>query len=645
MCGIAGYAGVNDPGILRPMANSMVHRGPDDVGVWSDPVEGVGLAHRRLSIIDLSSAGHQPMSVADGALCIAYNGEIYDFERHRRRLEARGVVFRSRTDTEVILRLYEERGLDALQSLNGMFAIALWDRLKRRLILARDHAGIKPLYYVLHGESIYFASEIKALMAVPGIPNALNDGALADYLTFLWVPGEQTLLAGIRKLEPGHYLIWQQGRVTVGPWFKLEYEPDPGPTEMEWVDSVRAMMLETVRRQMVADVPLGAFLSGGLDSSSLVACMRHCFPDREIRAYTARSPSGEIASEQGVDDYPYAQRVANALDVRLKAIDVRPDVITLLPRLVYHLDEPDADPAVFPSYLICKLAREDGTSVLLSGTGGDETFFGYRSHQAFKLASQLGILAPSLGALMGFASSAAGAALGSHHHLARRLGKLGRGLAPRGRLARHLAVVDWSNPAERQSLLRQGPIIPGEHPPRIEPGQSIERYAQLFAGKGDLNFHSHLLMNSFLASHNFLYMDKSSMAVSTEVRVPFMDVELLRLAARIPEYVKLHGFVTKSVLKRAMEPLLPRDVIYRRKTGFGVPLRRWIRHDLSPLLRSLFSPEAVRKRGLFDSSAVTRVIAQNDAGKVDHSYLIYALLTLEIWMQTFVDRRAEPLAT
>jgi asparagine synthase (glutamine-hydrolysing) len=639
MCGIAGYAGVDEPAILQRMADAMSYRGPDDSGVWWDSSERAGLAHRRLSVIDLSSAGHQPMTIDDGDFCISYNGEIYNFQDHRRRLEARGIAFRSRTDTEVVLRLYQERGLDALQVLNGMFAFALWDRAKRRMLLARDHAGIKPLYYATQGQAIYFASEIKALLTVPAIPNSLNERALESYLTFLWVPGEETLMRGIRKLEPGHYLLWEQGQIAIKPWFALSYEPEHGRTAAEWVDEVRAAVLSATRRQVVADVPLGAFLSGGLDSSSLVASMRASFPDRRIRTYTTRSQPGDVAAEQGTDDYPFARRAAQTLGVELKTVDVEPDVTQLLPRLVYHLDEPDADPAVFPTYLISKLAREDGTRVLLSGTGGDEVFFGYRSHQAFKLANQLGMLAPALGALSRSAAAVAAPILGRQHRITRRLGKLARGLLAPNRLARHLAIVDWSSPLERRALLGA-----------IDEAGSVERagfdhYDRLFRGHGDLNFHSHLLTNTFLAAHNFLYMDKSSMAASLEVRVPFMDLELMRLAARIPEELKLHGTTTKYVLKTAMASFLPRDIIYRAKTGFGAPLRRWIRKDLRPLVQATLGADTVRRRGLFEPQAVARLLVDNDAGRADHAYLIYALLTLEIWMQTFVDQRAKCIAT
>lgn len=636
MCGIAGYAGVHRPEILEAMCRVMAHRGPDDAGTWADPDAEVGLGHRRLAIIDLSAAGHQPMSNADGSAWISYNGEIYNFQEHRDRLAKKGYPFRSKTDTEVLLALYEEKGLDFLGDLNGIFAFALWDAKERRLILARDHAGIKPLYYWCDGRRIYFASEIKALLTIPEIPRELHLPSISSYLTFLWVPGEDTLLSGVKKLEPGHFLVWKDGKIEIKQWFELNYEPDDKPTEAQWIEEVEATFMRTTRRQMVSDVPLGAFLSGGLDSSSIVACMRQAFPERDITTYTVRFDKGDMAKEQGVDDYPYAQRVAKSLDVRLKSVRLDPDVIQLLPKMVYHLDEPDADPAVFPSYLISKLAREDGTTVLLSGTGGDEVFFGYRSHQAYRQYDRFGPfaefpLAPAVTAVSALSS----ALLGAQNLLSRRLSKFLRGLTTESGLERHLALSDWSSLQIREGIFNRSVVAAVN--PSIIPG-CMRKYTDSFRGKGELNLHSHLLIQTFLAAHNFLYTDKSSMAVSLEARVPFMDVELMQLSARIPEKYKLHGRVTKYVLKKAMERHLPRELIHRAKTGFGAPLRQWIHDDLNEVIQYLLGPGHIESRGIFDTRYVQQVLDENSSGRADHAYLIYALLTLEIWMQTFLDR-------
>ncbi len=635
MCGIAGYAGLHRPEILEPMCTAMAHRGPDDAGMWYDADAEIGLGHRRLSILDLSPAGHQPMPNADGSVWISYNGEVYNFAEHRERLLAAGRPFRSQTDTEVLLALYEERGADFVHALNGMFALAIWDARKRRLLLARDHAGIKPLYYWREGRKLFFASEIKALLTIPELPRKLHLPSVGAYLHSLWVPGEETLLEGVKKLEPGHLLLWEDGEVSERRWFSLAYEPDESISEGDWVESVHDTFMAATRRQMVSDVPLGAFLSGGLDSSSIVACMRESFPSREITAYTVRFETDEMVREMGVEDYPYACQVAERLDVRLKSVVLRPDAIRLLPKMIYALDEPDADPAIFPSYLISKLAREDGTKVLLSGTGGDEVFFGYRSHQAYRQYERFAWLShPPASNALAAAASLSSSLFGADNRMARRVVKFRRGLAKRG-LDRHMALYDWSSPEVRSSLYSAA-LRSAVEPDRVPP--CMERYRDEFVGRGEINLHSHLLIQTFLAAHNFLYTDKTSMAVSLETRVPFLDLDLMRLAARIPERHKLHGLQTKYVLKRAMKRYLPERLVSRPKVGFGAPLRHWVQKDLAGVIRESLSPERVEARGLFDAKAVRTVLAENDSGRVDHAYLLYALLNLELWMQTFLDQ-------
>jgi asparagine synthase (glutamine-hydrolysing) len=621
------------------MASAMAHRGPDGSGRWFDAEARVGLGHRRLSIIDLSDAGRQPMCNEDGTVWLSFNGEIYNFQDLRDPLERGGHRFRSNTDSEVLVHLYEERGVEMLHELNGMFAFAIWDAKQRQLLLARDHVGVKPLYYWIDRERVYFASEIKALLRVPELPNELNVAAVPHYLTFLWVPGEETMLRGIRKLEPGHYLLWRDGKATVKRWFDLRYEPDDAVSEREWVERVHETFVRTTRRQMVSDVPLGAFLSGGLDSSSIVSSMREAFPDREITCYTVRFDANDMARDQGADDYPYARRVAEILDVRLRGVLLKPNVIRLLPKMIWHLDEPDADPAIFPSYLICKLAREDGTTVLLSGTGGDEIFFGYRSHMAYRTYERLRWLArypggPALSA----AVAASTALLGAQNRTARRLRKFQKGL-DQSALERHLALSEWSTVPIRDEILRLD-VMAACPDARAEPA-CMRKYYESFSGSGELNRHSHLLIQTFLAAHNFLYTDKTSMAVSVETRVPFMDVELMRLAARIPEDLKLRGATTKYVLKKAMERYLPPSVLYRSKTGFGAPLRQWIAEDLQHPIEVLLGRKQLERRGLFDPATVERVLAENERDEADHAYLIYALLNLELWLETFVDRRGE----
>lgn len=636
MCGICGYVGDHRPELLEPMHLAMTHRGPDDFGVWHDAAGPVGLGHRRLSIIDLSAAAHQPMTNEDGTVWLTYNGEIYNFQELRQQLVAKGHVFRSKTDSEVLVHLYEELGPDFVKELNGIFAFGLWDVKKRMLLLARDHAGIKPLYYWQDGRRLFFASEIKALCRIPELPRTLNERAIPEYLTFLWVPGEETMLKAVGKIEPGHYLTWKDGRVETKQWFHLAYEPDDSVSEAEWIDRVRETFTATTRRQMVSDVPLGAFLSGGTDSTAIVTCMRRCYPNHPITCYTFRLDPGDNKREEFESDYPYAKRVAERLGVTLKEFDLRCDVVNLLPRMVYVNDEPDADATFFPSYLICKHAREDGTTVLLSGMGGDEIFFGYRSHRALRFIERLRWLPrPILSPALGVAAGAAGALIGAQNAIPRRLRRFKRALDANG-VDRFLELSDWSSPVVREQLYDKR--FAGRIDVTSAAPAALRKYHDNFIGRGELNRRSHILIQTFLGAHNFMYTDKSSMAHSVEVRVPFLDVELMRLAARIPERYKLKGQTTKYLLKRFLEPEIPQDVIHRSKTGFGPPVRKWIAYDLDPMISDVLSRKRVAERGLFDPDVVTTLVDDNRANRADHAYLIFALLNLEVWLQTFIDR-------
>lgn len=642
MCGICGYVGLHQPRLLKAMSDTMIYRGPDDSGEWFDETAQVGLAHRRLSIIDLSPAGHQPMLNADGSICMSYNGEIYNFLEHREYLLKKGYQFRGHSDSEVLLYLYEEFGIDFLNKLNGMFALAIWDSRTRDMILARDHAGIKPLYYWQNGQKLYFASEIKALLKIPGIPLELNESQIQMYLTLLWVPGEETMLKDIYKIEPGHYLRWKDGNIEKKQWFHLIYEQDESVREEEWIERVHDTFMAATRRQMISDVPLGAFLSGGLDSSSIVACMRESFPNREIKCYTMAYDEKDLEREGFENDFPYAKKVAKHLDLEMTTMFFKPDMVNLLPKMVFHMDEPDADPTAIVTYIVSKLARDDGRVVLLSGTGGDEVFFGYRSHQAYRLMEHLGNIPRGLmGPLLSGANTLSRLVQSAHGPLSRRLNKFQRALMADG-LERHMALVDWCSPEVRNEILSP------ELKSRLQGGEAIPnsmiKYFDQFIGKGELNRHSYILIQTFLAAHNFLYTDKCGMATSVENRVPFMDVDLMRLCATIPERFKLKGKETKYLLKKSMERYLPKDVIYRGKTGFSPPLREWIINGLEPMIQEYLAPERLKQRGLFDPQAVQQIIQENRDRVKDHGYLIYALLTLDVWISTFIDKSGQEVS-
>jgi asparagine synthase (glutamine-hydrolysing) len=636
MCGVCGYVGDHQPDLLKSMSDVMVHRGPDDSGIWFDEQQQVGLAHRRLSIIDLSREGRQPMANADGSIQICFNGEVYNYKDFYDELRAKGYRFRSTSDTEVLIYLYEEYGIDFLHKLNGMFAIAIWDANKQQLLLARDHAGVKPLYYHLDGEKLYFASEIKALLQVPGMERSINHKTIPTYLTLLWVPGQETMFNNINKIEPGQYLLYREGRHEIVNWFSLDYTTDHSVSEEDWIERVRETFLKATEYQMVSDVPLGAFLSGGLDSSGIVAYMRKSFPEREITCYTMAYEDEAVKMEGLENDLPHAKKVAKHLDVKMKTLMVKPDSTNLLPKMVYHMDEPDGDSTAIVTYIVAKMARDDGTTVLLSGTGGDEVFFGYRSHQAYRLYEKFNSVprAPMLG-MLGASEGLTSRLLGAQNPLPRRLRKFRNALRHTG-LERHLNIVDWSNPETRAMLFSDGLVdnIAG----RNYTVDSMSRYYDQFQGNGNLNRHTNVLLNTFLASHNFLFNDKCGMATSIETRVPFMDVDLLRLAARIPEKLHLKGNESKYILKKAMEPYLPHSVIYRSKTGFGPPIRGWVLGGMDDVVGEYLSPANVKQRGLFDPAVLAQVIDDNRKQKKDNSYLIFALLSLEIWMKTFIDQ-------
>lgn len=630
MCGILGFSGGWVRQALDAGAARIVHRGPDDGGSFLDAEAHVGLAHARLSILDLSAAGHQPMVSDDGRWVLVYNGEIYNFAALRGELEGAGVVFRGHSDTEVLLRLYAAEGLAMLPRLNGIFAFALYDREQRELLLVRDAFGVKPLYCSEQEGGFAFASEIKALM--PFLANAveLDGDALRRYMTFLWCPGDGTPLRAVRKLEPGEWLKVREGKVTerrrwyTPPLFRVA--PREAPAEATAL-KVAGALREAVHRQLVADVPVGAFLSGGLDSSAVVAFAKAREPG--IRCFTISTRDGRDAGE--TDDLPYARRVARHLDVQLDVVEVdSARMAAAVEDMVWQIDEPLADPAPLNVLFISQLARDAGIKVLLSGAGGDDLFTGYRRHAALAASHWWrwlpGAARSGLAGLSG--------RLDQRTATGRRLAKLfqGAGLEGDAYLASYFAWADAETvlplftPALRAEVAATRPEQP-----------LLDFLAQMPKERPLLDRMLALEQRFFLADHNLAYTDKMSMAVGVEVRVPFLDLDLVELAAAIPIELKQRGREGKWILKKAMEPYLPHDVIYRPKTGFGAPLRRWLRNELRELLRDVLSADSLRRRGLFDPVAVERLIADNEAGRRDGAYLLFSLICIELWCRRFID--------
>ena len=631
MCGIAGFSGDFDSTLLERMNAAMAHRGPDDAGVHFDPAARLGLAHRRLSIIDLSPRGHQPMWDATGRVAITFNGEIYNYRELRRELVEDGYPFQSHSDTEVLLNLYLRDGDKMMSRLNGIFAFAIWDTRSRELLVARDHLGVKPLYWAETPRGVLFASEIKALLQEPSLDRALDPRAVRHHLLYLWCPAPQTILASVAKLEPGHALRIRDGRV-VAHWRHYEL-----PFDQEIVDwpvddavvQVRKYLTRAVERQLVSDVPVGAFLSGGLDSSSVVAMARRAMGSERLQCFTIGFQDASARAEGMAADLPHAQRVARHLDVDLHTIWVGPEMVEELPHMLFHLDEPQADPAPINALFISRLAREHGIKVLLSGAGGDDIFTGYRRHYALMQEPWWSWLPGSArSGLRGLSSR-----IRPTSELSRRIGKAFRYADLEGD-RRIAAYFHWIPPERLASVF--GPRLRDD--PRVrEDDPVLCALAALPASVPRLNRMLFLEEKFFLSDHNLNYVDKVSMANGVEVRVPLLDPELVALAARLPLGLKQHGRHGKWVLRRAMEPYLPRDVIYRTKTGFGAPLRHWLRNELAPVVDDMLAPATLERRGLFDPAGVGELVRLDRNRRIDATYTIFAMICVEMWCRMFVD--------
>ncbi|MBM3882581.1 MAG: asparagine synthase (glutamine-hydrolyzing) [Verrucomicrobia bacterium] len=643
MCGIAGilsFASPVDAKLLEEMSRAIRHRGPDDTGLWRSADNRVGLAHRRLSIIDLSPTGHQPMLDASGEVVITFNGEIYNYRELRQELDRSGAgpangawEWRGTSDTEVLLNCYLWLGPKMLPRLNGIFAFAIWDGRRRTLLLARDGLGVKPLYYSLDNRRLTFASELKALVKEPGLSRELDPMAIAEYLAYLYTPGERTMLAAVRKLLPGHALtVNERGERAEVVFYQLPFlKNSAGRASLaRTVQGVRERVRAAVHRQMVADVPVGAFLSGGLDSSSVCAFAREPCGPRRLQCFTIGFKGHRLVEEGIPDDLPYARRVAKELGLDLHTVWVGPEMAKKFPWMIAQLDEPQADPAALNAFFISQLARENDIKVLLSGAGGDDVFTGYRRHRALPLEKYWTWLPQPARRLLREATqnvpvtTAAG----------RRVAKAFRyaDLAGNERIASYFL---WLAPGEIERLL--SPSLREQMAGRRVLDSMARFLADAEPSVDDLSRMLALDCRYFLTDHNLNYTDKMSMATGVEVRVPLIDLEVVDYAAQIPSRHRQRGGHGKWVFKRAMEGILPQDVIYRPKTGFGVPLRRWLSHELKPYFEEMLAEATVRERGLFDPAAVTELVRRNESGQIDAAYPLLALACIETWCRAYVD--------
>jgi asparagine synthase (glutamine-hydrolysing) len=628
MCGIVGIAVANGGSVpdLLPSLQRLAHRGPDGSGIYAD--ERFAIGHTRLAIIDPTETGAQPMRSADGRYVITYNGEIYNFTDLRNELLARGVNFRGSSDTEVLLEGFCAFGPDVVSKLNGIFSFCIGDIRTQELFIARDPLGVKPLYWAQGACGFLFASEIKALLAVAPVDRAIDDVAIMQYLTFLWCPGERTPFKSVRKLEPGTALFIRDGRVarTWRYWRLPDYAPRRDWTAQECANELGNAVTSAVERQLMSDAPLGAFLSGGLDSTAIVAAACKKLPD--IHCFTM-AIEGDVGEEMK-DDLPYARLAAQELGVRLTEVPVKPtDISSGLSSMVAMLDEPLADPACIITNLISQAAHQQGIKVLLSGVGGDDLMSGYRRHSVAAYNSTWDVLPGLLRKQL----SNLGSNVDKRSIVRRRLAKV---LHNVDRCAddRLIGLFEWTPPHLVQSVLNKDRVAECDTSLIMEPLKREIATSKLSGLEKCLK----LDQRFFLADHNLTYTDKMGMAAGVEIRVPLLDLELVSFASHIPSEWKHKGLNAKWIFKESQRGKVPDVIRNRPKAGFGVPLRKWIHGDLKEMTHDLTSVSSINRRGIFDAKAVQQLLVDDHAGREDAAYTLFSVMCIELWCRTFQDR-------
>ncbi|MGB7203599.1 MAG: asparagine synthase (glutamine-hydrolyzing) [Pyrinomonadaceae bacterium] len=629
MCGITGFVNADgsavDRAVLERMNTAITHRGPDEAGFYVN--ENVGLAMRRLSIIDLAS-GQQPIYNADRTKWLVFNGEIYNYQALREDLIARGHALYTKSDTEAVLHLYDEFGVDCLQHLRGMFAFAIWDEREQSLFLARDRVGKKPLLYShqTNGDLI-FGSEFQALLQHPSISREVDTHAIDSYMSYLCVPAPQTAFKQIRKLEPGHWLKWKDGKITTHRYWMPDFSKKIKITEEEAIEETTRILRESTKLRMISEVPLGAFLSGGVDSSTVVALM----------AQESSTPVKTFSigfEEQDFSELKYARRVASHVGAEYHEFIVRPNALEILPTLVEHYGEPYADSSAIPTYYVSKETRKHVT-VALNGDGGDESFAGYERYMAMEIAE----VYRRIPRVLRSAFIEGPVNLLPTSELKRtRVRDVQRFFASanENRNDRYFRWMSTFKPALKPELYTT------EFARAVADQDASEFLDQWFDranGSGILDATLMTDQMTYLPNDLLVKVDIASMANSLEARSPFLDHHVIEFAASLPESLKMNRFRTKSLLKKIAARLVPREVIYRRKMGFGVPVGHWLRGEMKDFLRDVLLSDKALNRGIIRGEKIREYVEEHIDGKFDHSFQVWTLLMLELWFQRFIDRQ------
>jgi asparagine synthase (glutamine-hydrolysing) len=635
MCGIAGIAGPQPERaigeICLAMRDAMAHRGPDDAGLHVTADCTVALASRRLAIIDLSPGGHQPMSSIDGRVTIVFNGEIYNYRELRAELLARGQRLVSQSDTEVIIHLYQELGAACLERLNGMFGLAIWDEAERTLLIARDRLGKKPLLYAhLSDGSLAFASEFQGLLRHPGIERRVEPRAIDYFLRYGYVPAPLSAFEGLAKLPPGHLLRWRNGRVSTEPYWQLPPPRLRASSDEQAAAELEELFADSVRRRLLSDVPLGAFLSGGLDSASVVAMMAR-YSDRPVKTFSIGF------GDDRYNELPGARRVAERYATEHHEFVVEPRAAEVLPLLVQHYGEPYADSSALPTYYLAKLTR-DHVTVALNGDGGDELLAGYDRYRAALAAERVERTLPMPRRAYALAAAALPA---------------GRDLrAPITRARRFLAGLSDTSGARynRWMSIFEPELLAASATADFAAATAVSGAAEYLAGPIDRRNGTHLLdsltrldISTYLPGDLLVKADIATMANSLEGRSPFLDYRLIEWAASLPPEMKLRGQTSKYILRKMMRPHLPAETLAAPKRGFGVPVAGWLRGGLRSMVEDVVLSERALRRGYLEPSAVCALVADHLAGRVDRAKQLWALLALELWHRAFIDA-PEPLS-